>query len=377
MNAISSKTRKTILFIIFRSSVLVVCLTAMLLEGLASLILFYQAVFQTRPVAERLYTDYDEDLGWVSLPNVYVEDMYGAGVHLQTNSQAFRNDQDFTVEVPDDKVRAICSGDSFTLGYGVDNQHTWCHRLTVLDERLQTVNMGQGGYGVDQAYLWYKRDGTKLDHDIHLFAFITTDFSRMDHDQFLGYGKPLLQLRADQLVVENVPVSRRGFYLPWLTRYRGTLNTLRSVQLLRTMFFTKPALDEVLDEREQATTLLASKVWQDLQRLNTQKGSLLVLVHLPEQEEYQPRFETERWRTNVKLAAKHNGIAYIDLIEEFRHLPPDAIDSLFIPAGVIDFPGAVGHYTVKGNAYIGGVLYKKLLALPEVSTRLAGKTVEN
>ena len=28
--------------------------------------------------------------------------------------------------------------------------------------------MGQGGYGIDQAYLWYKRDGTKLDHDVQI-----------------------------------------------------------------------------------------------------------------------------------------------------------------------------------------------------------------
>lgn len=379
MFSIITKPKKFIIFIIF--NLLVVCITAMLIEGLASLLLFYQATSQTRVLAERLHTEYDAELGWVSSPNVYIEDMYGPGVYLQTNGQSFRNEADFSVEVPAGQIRAICSGDSFTLGYGVANNQTWCQRLTRLDERLQTVNMGQGGYGVDQAYLWYKRAGTKLDHDIHLFAFITSDFIRMERPQFQGYGKPLLQIRADQLVVNNVPVPRRAFYLPWLTRNREAVADLRSVQLLQMMFFAEPTVEQLTDTQaeksEQAPEFVAAKMLEDLQRLNAQKGSLLVLVYLPEQRDYEPRPETERWRENVRIAAAQNGIPYLDLIEEFRHLPPTDIGSLFILAEAIDFPAAAGHYTVKGNAYIGDVLHEKLLALPEVSARLTEAAIEN
>ena len=61
-----------------------------------------------------------------------------------------------------------------------------------LDPRLETLNMGQGGYGVDQAYLWYKRDAAKFEHQVHLLAFITDDFVRMQSDRFRGYGKPVI-----------------------------------------------------------------------------------------------------------------------------------------------------------------------------------------
>ena len=67
--------------------------------------------------------------------------------------------------------KKISSGDSFTLGYGVNNEETWPTAFSKLDERFETINMGQGGYGVDQSYLWYKRDGLEFDHQIHLFAF--------------------------------------------------------------------------------------------------------------------------------------------------------------------------------------------------------------
>src|SRR5262249_673910 len=157
------------------------------IEGLASYGLLLRDVMTTNPLAERRHTKYDADLGWVNEPNVYIRDMYGSGVYFQTNAQGFRNNHDITSSVPDGKARVICSGDSFTLGYGVDNDHTWCELLSVIDPQLETVNMGQGGYGVDQAYLWYKRDARKIEHQFQILAFITDDFYRVLSDSFSGY----------------------------------------------------------------------------------------------------------------------------------------------------------------------------------------------
>lgn len=161
-------------------------LLLMTVEGLASYGLLVRDVMTTNSLAERRHTTYDPDLGWVNEPNVYIPDMYGPGVYLRTNAQGFRNNHEINAAVPAGKVRVVCSGDSFTFGYGVDNAHTWCEQLSVLDPRLETVNMGQGGYGVDQAYLWYKRDAAKIEHQVQLLAFITDDFYRMLSDSFAG-----------------------------------------------------------------------------------------------------------------------------------------------------------------------------------------------
>jgi hypothetical protein len=182
-------------------------------EGLASFALLARDMRKTSGLAERRHTKYDSDLGWVNGPGVHITDMYGPGVYLRTNAQGFRNDHDVDPAVPAGKFRVICSGDSFTLGFGVDNDHTWCHLLSVLDPRIEAVNMGQGGYGVDQAYLWYKRDGAKLATNLHLLAFVTEDFPRMQSDKFLGFGKPTLALEHDSLVVKNVPVPTRAYNL--------------------------------------------------------------------------------------------------------------------------------------------------------------------
>jgi len=370
-----AKIRRLMTLLVF--NLVVVMALFILIEGPAGVVSFFKAVTTTRAVAERAHTRYDEQLGWVNLPNVYIPDMYGPGVYFRTNARAFRNNEDFSETVPAGKVRVICSGDSFTLGYGVDNDHTWCQFLASMDDGLQTVNMGQGGYGVDQAYLWYKRDGTRLDHDIHLFAFITTDFDRMREKSFLGYGKPRLKVRTDDLVVDNVPVPRRAFYVPWLTQNQEAFNRLRSVRWLNSVFFqNRPETiqaDEPTPDEDEGVEAVAQKILDDLQRINAAKGSRLVLVYLPMRQDYDgSQKETDIWRRNIGVAAGRAGVPFIDLVEAFRQVPPEQVQKLFIAEGALDYPAAAGHYTAEGNEFVARILHERLRSLPEVSTQLGG-----
>ncbi len=188
------------------------------LEGLASTALFWRTLlFHPRaPLAEKGHTRYDPELGWVNTPNVALKDYYGPGLDLTTNAQGFRGTSPVPVAVPPGMFRIICSGDSMTLGYGVRDDQTWCQALASLDPRLEAVNMGQGGYGVDQAYLWFRRDGARLDHQVHIFAFIVSDFNRMQSESFYDYQKPVLVVRNGSIVVTNTPVPKVGRSRPWL-----------------------------------------------------------------------------------------------------------------------------------------------------------------
>lgn len=359
------RVRKVGLWLIF--NILAVLLLLALCEGSASFIIFVQEVAANQNLAERRHTRYDELLGWVNVPNLYIADMYGPGVYLQTNGQGFRNKQDFNPEPPADKLRIICSGDSFTFGYGVDNDRTWCQLLAAKDEHLETVNMGQGGYGIDQAYLWYKRDGQKLAHDIHLFAFITADFKRMQRNEFNGYSKPLLKIQNNSLLVTNVPVPWRSFYLPWLTQNREAINDLKSTRFLRSFFLTdvETASSDPLAGEKSSPEGIAIKILEDLIKLNQAKNSQLVLVYLPGQDFTDD--DLDHWRQVIHTAAEQQGVPLLDLVETFKDLPDEELTSLFIQKGEIDYQGAAGHYTSKGNQYVADVLYEQLMALPEVA----------
>ncbi len=394
---------RVIIFFIY--CLFVVPVTFFLIEGLSSTILFFRATSKTKPMAETIHTEYDEQLGWINLSNVYIEDMYGPGIYVKTNSQGFRNNEDFRVNVPDGKVRIICSGDSFTFGYGVDNDHSWCQLLASMDDRLQTVNMGQGAYGVDQAYLWYKRDGLKLEHNIHLFAFITNDFERIDFAEFLGYGKPLLKVKDDKLIIDNVPAPQFPAYIHWIVRNRSVIGELKSIQLLNSMRAqnsnsvspenrseAEKGDDKLSPPRppeggrapqppeggraleEGGTEIVVSKVFEDLRNINESKNSTLVLVYLPTLKDYDEIPEvTERWRRYVRFGSEELGIISIDLVDEFRKLPRYEVKEMFFPNDA-DYPGAAGHYTEKGNEYVAKLLYEKLLSLPENSNNMVSKS---
>lgn len=345
-------------------NILFMAIIFLIIEGFSSTIFVARDVITSKPVAERRHTEYDEELGWVNMRNFYSKNMYGSGVYLKTNSQAVRYNEDFNINVPKDKIRIICSGDSFTFGYGVDNEHTWCQLLTSLNKRLEVVNMGQGGYGVDQAYLWYKRDGTKLEHNIHIFAFITEDFRRMGISSFLGYGKPLLEVKDGALIKRNVPVPKPSFYKGWIGRNMQAIEKLQSFRLLRRLFFGK----NIRSNDDQSREVL-SKILEDMHQTSFIKHNILVLLYLPIESDYVGN-ESGTWRQFLHAEATKHDIVFVDVIDEFRKLPPQAIERLFIREGVIDYVKAEGHYTKEGNEYVANIIYKKLISIREISNLL-------
>lgn len=181
------------------------------LEGASSFVLLARGLHNPEPAHElggRRLIRQDSLLGWVSTPGISVPNMYGPGAGLHVDARGFRIGRQGDSLVGGSPVRAVCSGDSFTFGAGVADDRTWCALLGRLMPGLATVNMGQSGYGVDQAYLWYKRDGAGIAHDAQVFAYITDDLHRMQVTTSYGSAKPRLELRNDSLVTTNVPVPR-------------------------------------------------------------------------------------------------------------------------------------------------------------------------
>ena len=356
-------------------NVVILGLILVVIEGIASYVLLARDIMTTHSIAERRHTKYDPDLGWVNEPSVHIPDMYGPGVYLKTNTQGFRNSHDFDTLVPSGKYRIICSGDSFTLGYGVDNDHTWCQLLTSLDLRLESLNMGQGGYGVDQAYLWYKRDASKLESQVHLLAFITADFYRMQSDRFLRYGKPVIDIEKGMLVVKNVPVPRGAYDFSWLASNTQNLGRLRAVELLERVFLkmgfvpdNKGRLSE--KKRNEKTREVLRKTFEDLKRLNEERSSRLALVYLPTLYEIKDDYPQE-WMEFIEKESRALDIPLINVLGAFRSLPHEDVVNMFIREGQIKYPGAPGHLNDQGNAFVARTIYEELKNNPALSQVLS------
>jgi hypothetical protein len=342
------------------------------LEGLCSSLSASYQLFspQDRGTLSGAVMHYDQQLGWLTVPNFHQENYFAPGIGLTTNSVGLRASEEFTPQVPSGKTRIICSGDSFTFGEGVGDEHTWCRQLESLDQRFQTVNMGESGYGVDQMYLWYGRQGAVLDHNVHIFAFIIEDFRRMQLTNYIGYGKPLLRVRDGELVTENVPVPRQSRALPWLERKRVQLQEFRSVKLLGSLVaWAHPARDPFSDgpTDEQAQTV--DKMLENLQAIEKQKDSTLLLVCLPSTvHQHEQSGPAPAWRAWIRGESAKRGIEFVDLIDDFHKLPVTMQDGMFIwPGAVHYFAEAPGHYNDEGNEWVAKELYRRLSAPPEVS----------
>jgi hypothetical protein len=343
-------------------NLLVMFLAVVLVEGLASTVLLILRILETRPYAEKLHTRYDPDLGWTNIPRTTVKNLYGPGLDVIINSQGFREDTDIADVEPAGKARVLCVGDSFTFGYGVRGDQTWCHDLSALEPHLETVNMGLGGYGIDQAYLWYKRDGGRLAHHLIILAFVTDDFRRMLRDRFVGYGKPKLEFQDGQLHVGNVPVPHRSYLFQTTEIYRSDFTELRSVQLVRRWVGKEPAAKPPVDAQYQHLMLM--KLMEDLVRVTKERGSKLVLAYLPSSDDFFGDTTTDWFRAEIEADARQNEIVFVDLVSEFRHVPPSVVRDSFIMPGAIPYPGASGHYTAVGNRVIAELLFHRLVDTP-------------
>ena len=321
-----------------------------LLEGLVSLVLAGRdfSGWRDRPNAEERHSRYDAELGWVNLPNVAVPNMYGPGVALHTNARGFRGLAETVDTLPAGRHRAICSGDSFTLGYGVSDAETWCALLGTALPDLETVNMGQGGYGIDQAYLWYRRDGLPLRHDFLIFAYITIDLWRMTVPRFTGYGKPVLVLQGDSLVVTNVPAPERGAVWRARARAASAMRGTRLSELTRRLALRssdRRTADSLA--RDSAAFDVAAAVVRRLADWQSERGGTLILVHLPVQQDYGTTTADLLRRRMAALAAAE-GIRFVDLVQALRALPAESVPSLFLPRN--------GHFTPAGNRWVAGLL---------------------
>jgi hypothetical protein len=339
----------------------------LMLEGSCSVIVVLQDVFFEEPLAERVHTEYDAELGWINKASFVRPDMYGPGIPLHTNSQRFRHSGDLSPEVPAGRQRLIVTGDSFALGYGVGDEDTWCSQLAHIDPRLEVVNLGQGGYGLDQAWLWYRRVRDDFAHDIHLFTFVTADFARMPHTEFTGYGKPVLVVRDGGIDVENTPVPQTPYVLARIAHNGAALrqlNTYRVAGRLLSPVVPPPEADAALQQSRDVTAAIA----RELQSFHREHGSLLVFVHLPMAGDY--RQPDTAWHEFLQQESEREGWIYLDLIPDFQQLSADEVPTLFLQEGEVAYPGAAGHYNAAGNAYIASLLYRRLLELDGIAARI-------
>jgi hypothetical protein len=312
---------------------------------------------------EERHVRYDPELGWVNIPGKRMRDFYGPGKHLTLNALGFRG-PDITPARPPDRFRLVCLGDSFTLGYGVDDCDTWPARLQQLRPGLETVNMGSGGYSVGQCCLWFQRDGLRLRPDAVVLALVTDDIWRMAGERMInGYGKPTFWLRDGRVKIGNQPVPakieagasiREGWKtLAFLEQHGGLLRGLS--RIARAISMARPVATP--DDAMKVALKLVEELHARLER----EKIPLTLVLMPDLTELTESGSQETYlqvAARFETCARTNGIPFLSLYGKFAAASSQA-DSLFNT----DDPWH--HYSPAGYQLVAAEIDRFLSASPD------------
>ena len=326
----------------------------LVLEGAANALLAW-ADSREEVLTEAAHCVYDPDLGWSHGKGQRVADLYGPGEDLTVDALGFRGTVALGRRVPAGRVRLVCLGDSFTLGYGVGDESTYPAWLGRLDPRLQVVNMGQGGYGIDQCLLWYERDGAQLEADFLILAFIAPDFERMTTDLFDGrFPKPLLEVSDGRLVLPSGPVpdgwarENRGRHL---IRFGENLSIARLFRRWKSVRGRPP----IPADRPLAFEEVGELALVKLLELSRERGQGFAACMLPLRD--RRAGQASRVASWMSTVAQRRGFPFLDLTSDFDALPPGEGAALY---------AADGHLNPWGNRFVAERLLERLAPyLPE------------
>jgi hypothetical protein len=293
-------------------------------------------------VEEERHCEHDPDLGWINRPNLSIEGMYGPGTSFTTNGQRLRATREYAAQVPEGRYRIVCLGDSFTMGYGVGDRDTFPAQLEALSPRYEVLNMGLGGFGVDQGYLWYLRDGVRFETDLLLLLVIPDDFNRVLTPLFLGRNpKPVLEIAEGGLRAANVPVPER------FGRGGGpslAARVARGLDLARLL--GAGADDSPEGEGPLAFVPIAGRILTELRDLSRERGQGFAVVYLPPGPLFvqtAKRLPAIQW---LEQFAARESIPYHDLTAAFDGVPEAELARCF----------AHEHYSPHGNALVARAL---------------------
>ena len=323
---------------------------------------------------------YDPELGWTGRPNAQNWVYY-------YNSAGIRSaPKEYPLSPEPGVLRIALFGDSYTHCDEVPFEECWGTRLEArLNEHdlpAEVINFGFSGYGVDQAFLRWRKLGRSYSPQVVILGFNADDVSRNVNllrpvyrkSTSIPLAKPRFIMEGDQLRLINVPTSPPDRILDlmknvqqWdLARYEYFLNLgdyqdsiwlkSRLVSFVSSFLAERSTEDEMyLLDREPAQVTLRI-IRQFAQEVQADGGQFLV-VYLPQQDCLERMVEGKPLPYADLLAAieKNHTVIHPEtpLVEALKgHPVEDLIES---------------HYTARGNQLIAEGVASHLLASPLVA----------
>jgi len=313
-----------------------------------------------------LVYEYDEILGWKNKAfkngTLYMPDSKS---YVQINSKGLR-DIEHEYKKPKGIERIQFYGDSFTWGYGVDEEERYTSifrsKLDKCHRSYEIINLGITGYGTDQEYLSLTHEGLKYNPDIIVFAY-HNDLWDVSQTVAGVYPKPKFIINNNSLELTNVPVPKKENWTSDEEIRNSTFLTVLNSKLkfFRTYNFVMKKIKHFgpierlrassLNVEENKTQEVIDAIFLEVKRLSEQKGLEFVIVLLPSKGQV---FGAENTRQIDHLVefGKMNNITVINLLPKLKDIGKKEKEIYF----EID-----GHFSERGNKIVGDILFKEFI----------------
>jgi len=332
-------------------------------------------------IEEPSYTAYSTELGWTIRSSAESPIHYPRGrpeYQYKSNSQGIRADSDYSLAPAATLTRIATFGDSFTHGDDVGNGDTWQSYMMRIDDRLEVLNFGVGGFGLDQAYLRYRRDAKRFSPDIVFIGFMPENIRRNVNvfrpfyysQSSLPLTKPRFTLRNNELELVPNPMARKSDYEMLLQdpksvlrgiganddiykiRYKSgpfdLLATVRLAKLIAEKVSNKYFGDGIIEDGGYVTSSdafrITTRLFESFYAEAEESGSIPVIVILPSRKDVE-HFQTTGQRRYQPLIDEF-------VVQDYRYI--DLLNALMDEIGTryeLD-ELFVGHYSPVANRLV-------------------------
>lgn len=159
------------------------------------------------------YMKYDETIGWTAEPGTikrHKNTQLGFDVTYQINGKGFRGPA-YDESKPAGIYRVMVLGDSNGFGWGIPEDKYFAAIINNELKDVQVVNLSLSGYGTDQQYLRFIKEGMAYKPDLVIVQVTPNDFEEIQHPFFNQKPKPQFALSENgDLTLMNVPVKPVG-----------------------------------------------------------------------------------------------------------------------------------------------------------------------
>ena len=210
------------IFVPIAAIFIAVFLGALLLEGGSRLLV------SSEPTVPIQVGQFDEVLGWSLKPlSSGISSRTGYDIEYRINSRGLRDDETGYAK-PKGTFRIVLLGDSRTFGYGVPIKKHFSTLLEGYFKNVEVINMGVGGFGVDQELLSLRSEGFRYGPDLVLAYVAHYGAHRHMHTERFGKKKPRFVIIDGKLALTNSPVVDSQGALPKIHGwFRRTSNAYR------------------------------------------------------------------------------------------------------------------------------------------------------